>query len=128
MLRKTFQLTKPIDPYVVPLELFLTDVSKNALQSSSGQYTGTGVSGLKVPISFYPKLVIISPKISIATSATTISGNMVFSFALNPGASWLPGTGFKKDCVLSFVNDGFVMGNNTNVNAPNVTYLYFAVG
>ena len=128
MLRKTFTLTTPLDMMVYPLDLFLTDVAANALQSASGSYTGNGVSGLKITTPFFPKLIIISPKINTSTSATTIAGNMVFSFSANPGASWLPGTGFKKDCVLTCVNDGFTLGTNTNVNAPTVVYLYFMVG
>lgn len=128
MLRKTFTLTTPLDKFTYPLDLFLTDVALTTLQSASGSYIGNGVSGLKITTPFIPKIVIISPKISTSTSDTTIVGNMIFAFAANPGIAWVPGTGFMKDCILTYSNTGFTIGTNTNVNAAGITYLYFVVG
>jgi len=128
MLRKTFKLQKPLDEYAVPLELFLEDASKKFLQQASGEYTGNGKASRKITTSFSPQIVVVSTKVDTRTKDTLIAGNMVFALAANPGAAWLPGSGFKKDCILSFQNDGFTIGSNSNVNAELLTYIYYVIG
>lgn len=125
---KTFVLKKPLEDYSYALELFLADVAKNGLRINEGQYVGTGVSNQKVLTSFSPRLIIISPKISTTTTDATIAGNMIFSLQTNTGISWVPGVGFKKDCVLSFQNNGFTIGNNSVINTANTMYLYVILG
>ncbi len=129
MLRKNFTLQQPVDNFAVPLELFLKDVATNALQSYQGIYKGTGKSGTKIsPISFSPKIVVISPFIDVGRATATTAGNMVFALAGNAGITWIPGTGFVKDGVISYQNDGFTLGANANCNTNGTTYVYFVVG
>lgn len=128
MLRKNFVIQKPVDNFAVPLELFLKDVSDRALQSYQGSYTGTGKSGTKISFAFSPKIVIISPFIDIGRAAATTAGNMMFALSSNPGVTWIPGTGFVKDVVISFQNDGFTLGASAIGNVNGSNYIFMAVG
>lgn len=128
MLRKSFTVRAPVDNYAVALDLFLSDVAKNAIRSASGTYVGDGRASKKISLSFSPKFIIISPQINLNTADTVIAGNMLFAMATNPGATWLPASGFIKDGVLSIESDGFTIGGNANINADSVSYLYFVVG
>ena len=127
MLLKSFTLRKPVDNYAVQLELFLSTIAKDALQSASGFYTATGKK-LVVTIPFYPKIIVISPFINIGTASATTAGNMVFSLTNNLGISYIPGTGFVKDCVTDVSKSSFTLGINTAVNNPAHEFVYFVIG
>jgi hypothetical protein len=53
---------------------------------------------------------------------------MVFSLSANVGASWIPATGFVKDCVTSVSNNSFTLGVNAAVNTVGTNYIFLAVG
>lgn len=125
---KTFKLRAPLDKQAYALDILLTNIARDGLKGAAGSYIGTGVSGQAIAIPFFPTLLIISPVIDLATSATTISGSMIFTFSANVGASWIPGTGFKKDCVLTITKDAFTIGTNAAVNTAAGHYLYFIIG
>jgi hypothetical protein len=127
MLPKPFTLKEPVDQFAVPLEAFLTLVAGRALQSTSGSYTGTGRS-ITITVPFYAKLIILSPNINLGKAAATTAGNMVFSLASNVGASWVPGTGFVKDCVTAIASSSFTIGTNAAVNTATSSYTYFVIG
>jgi hypothetical protein len=128
MLRKTFVIQKPIENFAVPIELFLKDVSEKALQSYQGSYVGTGKSGKKVTFPFSPKIVVISPYIDVGRTGDTTTGNMLFALSSNVGVTWVPGTGFVKNAVISFQNDGFTLGSNADCNTNGTNYIFLAVG
>jgi hypothetical protein len=61
-------------------------------------------------------------------TANTVTNNMVFATADNPGVSYIPSYGYVTDGVKSFTSTGITVGSNTNVNAETKTFTYFAVG
>ena len=129
MINKPVKFTPPLeDIKIIALENFLSEVGRSAGRIAQGSYTGDGTSGKVLTIGFSPSLLVISKQANLATESFPLAGNMVFSLSGNSGVSYVPGTGFVKDAVLSFTNTGVTIGSNSAVNAANVSFIYFAIG
>lgn len=125
---KDFKLQKPLDNYVVNLENFLQNISRDGLKSVSGSYTGDGTTSKTVLIGLVPILLIISKNVNTGTTTFPLAGNMAFSLFSNLGVSYIPGTGFVNDAVTGFSNGSITLGANSNVNAAGTSYLFLAIG
>lgn len=128
MLPKNFILRAPVDSQVVSLEQFLTFVGKNATQSFSGEYIGTGLAQT-IDTPFTPSIIIISPKVDYGRmTAATLAGEFVFTLMGNSRTSWIPSLGFVKDAVTDIQYKKFSIGTRDKINTLNQTYLYFIMG
>lgn len=128
MIPKNFIIKAPVDASALFLERFLGDVSRNALKSISGSYTGDGSSSKSVLVGFKPIILIISENISVASAAFPVTKDMVFSLGNNDGVSYIPGTGFVKDAITGYSNGSISLGVNANVNTAGTNYLFLAIG
>ena len=128
MLPKTTVFKTPLDSQAIQLESYLSQISRDGLRGVSGTYTGDGTNNRQVSIGFSPVLIVISKFVDLGKTTFPLGGNIVFALSGNPGVSYVPGTGFVKDAVITFNNTGITVGTNTSVNAAGSTFTYFAIG
>ena len=125
MHRKSFKLTKPLDDLIFPLEQLLSEIARTGLVSYTGTYTGTGKEQ-SVLTTIAPKFILIMEQIDTSTKETVIAGDIAISII--GGITYIPGIGYKKNCVISIANNSFTLGTDSCVNTPNNQYQFFVIG
>lgn len=128
MLNRPTQTVPPMsDDKFSEIDRQLATLFLKGTQIRTGTYVGDGRTSHVVTMGLTPSFVYIQRQGDLGRDSFPVAGNAVFSMLSNPGVSYIPGTGFVKDAVLSYQATGITIGDNVSVNTINVTYCYFAL-
>lgn len=127
-LRPPWDKDRIADEQVIALELMLGNLHKEAIRYRVSTYIGDGVNNRSITIGFAPILIYIQRWLDKNKDTFPFSGNACFAFKDNDGVAYIPGTGFVKNAILSYNNNGVVLGTNVAVNEATKKFLYFALG